>query len=167
MKLKQYALIAEIISGVAIVVSLVFLIVEIRSATNAIQSSNRQSIAERWEAITLERAGNLELTRILAKVGEESELTREENLMFRSYLGAIRTNLEEVFLLYRDGDLDQEYFEARSSGELGPLFFGNTAAQEAFSVWKSVDLMTDAFESWMEQELVDRYPHIYGPSSTQ
>ena len=47
MKLEKWALLAEIISGVAIVVTVIILIVEVRGNTTVLRATNRQSIAER------------------------------------------------------------------------------------------------------------------------
>lgn len=43
-KLRDYALLAEIVSGIAIVVTLIFLVVETRENTNAIQVQTYQSL---------------------------------------------------------------------------------------------------------------------------
>ncbi len=68
MKLKKLALLSETVGGVAIVVTLIVLIVEIRGNTAVLQASYRQSISARVEERTMAIAGNQQLSEIMSLV---------------------------------------------------------------------------------------------------
>ena len=52
-KLQEYALLAEIISSIAILATLVILVFEMRENTEAIHSAKIQSLAERSQQLSL------------------------------------------------------------------------------------------------------------------
>ncbi len=112
MKLKKLALIAEIVSGVAIVVTLIVLVSGIRDNTSAVRAASRQSIAERVEHITLTVATNRDLLELLA-APDGIELTPVDDLQLRSFLVAILRNSEEAYLQVQEGRLEEEYFDRR------------------------------------------------------
>ena len=116
-KLQEFALIAEVIGGIAVIVTLVFLVVETRENTNAIQAQTYQSLtSELNESRRSERATHiLQVTAKLADNGMES-LTGLEwaELMFwnESKWGVY----ESAFYAYRRGILgDDEWMRFESA----------------------------------------------------
>ena len=64
MKLKKWALIAEVVGGVAIVVSLVVLIFEVRGNTEAVRAATFQNVSDSITANGMEIAADPEALRI-------------------------------------------------------------------------------------------------------
>ena len=64
MKLEKWALIAEVVGGVAIVVSLVVLIFEVRGNTEAVSAATFQNVSDSISANGMEIAADPEATRI-------------------------------------------------------------------------------------------------------
>ena len=79
-KLKSWALIAEIIGGIAVIVTLVFLVVETRENTNALKAQTYQDLMQQvnnFREIILNNKQRYELEEKLERDGWES-LTRAE-----------------------------------------------------------------------------------------
>ncbi len=64
MTLKKYALISEIVGGVAIIISLVVLIVEIRGNTAAVQAATFQTVSDSITAIAVQIGTDKEGVRV-------------------------------------------------------------------------------------------------------
>ena len=64
MNLQKAALVAEIVGSIAVVITLVVLIFEVRGNTDAILAGNRQSVAARTGDFALTVAGNPELAAV-------------------------------------------------------------------------------------------------------
>ncbi len=71
MKLKQWALTAEIVSGFAVVVTLIFLIIQVNGNTEATLATTRQSVASRVETILLAPATSPDFSDWLDQALEE------------------------------------------------------------------------------------------------
>ena len=77
--LEEYALIAEIISGIAIIVSLIFVGVQIKRNTQATQASTFQAIADLDINLLLSFGNSKELARLISTFRDDPDsLTEEE-----------------------------------------------------------------------------------------
>ena len=119
MKLKKLALISEIMGGVAIVVSLVILIVEIRGNTDAIYAQT--SVAQR----TLENARRSRLIEntggfvdLRARVLDGDELTAAESFRWEMFLRDQLDNFEWQFLEAEAGRLPVELLNTEVWGNI-------------------------------------------------
>ncbi len=108
MKLEKSALIAEIVGGLAIVVTLVFLIMEVRGNSEAIRAHTAQATFGISAESFYYPEGNLALDKML--LGEE--LSAEEFSHATSLLAAIFTTFDNHYYQYRQGTLDEEIHEA-------------------------------------------------------
>jgi hypothetical protein len=129
-KLQEYALIAEIISSVAIIATLVVLILEVKENTSAIQSSNIQSVAERSQQFSL--AGfNIE------------EQQRGSLLVTALKLG------EESFIQYKNGLLPEDYWQTRADFVLA--FMSSEESKRSYQTLKLV--LVPEYQEWIEESL--------------
>jgi len=154
-KLSDWANLAEIVSGVAIVVTLVFVIVEIRENTEAIRSSNRQSLASRGEQHMLARTESPELAQIVEKATSGQMLSVAERWIYRGYLGAIVRLTEEAYLQFEEGRLDEAYW--LRNARAFPAYFGNLEARDTFAFWDSVGVLTPGFSVWATAEITEMW----------
>lgn len=89
MKLEKWALIAEIIGAAAIVISLVYLIIEVRENTDAVNASNRQSTAARAQELALASATDPFLRRIQVYPNVElTDLAPEDAVGLNAFIAA-------------------------------------------------------------------------------
>ncbi len=84
MKLERWALIAEIIGGIAIVVSVVLLLVEVRGNTEALRSASAQSITDAATDVLLLLASDGELSS-LRVTGDTDVSTLSEDDWWRYF----------------------------------------------------------------------------------
>jgi hypothetical protein len=146
-KLQEYALIAEIISSVAIIATLVVLILEVKENTSAIQSSNIQSVAERSQQFSLAVAQNPDLAKI------QSELMRngfniEEQQRGSLLVTALKLG-EESFIQYKNGLLPEDYWQTRADFVLA--FMSSEESKRSYQTLKLV--LVPEYQEWIEESL--------------
>jgi len=108
MNLQAWAQRAEIVASCAVVITLIFLIAEVRNNTLAIE---RQATLDRTESLASPFLTNPELARVLAKVkkvdgaepltralSERYALTAEESILWARHLHAVWHGLEADYL---------------------------------------------------------------------
>ena len=152
MKLEKLALLAEVVSGVAIVITLIVLIAQVQENTDAVEAANRQSIAARTQQLAMLRANNQQLSDLIFMV-DSIDLDSKEAAQLRSYYGAQMRAMEEIHYQYSNGRLDEEYFLRRS----GVVFnFMNTGVARDW--WADARFRYDpAFVEWLEGEMAERF----------
>jgi hypothetical protein len=112
--LSDWASIAEIISALAVVSSLLYVGFEIQRNTKVGLASNRQAVAARAQELAL-CSGETQIDRLLFGPDDVAiALTEAEQDRVTAYIGALLRTTEEAFLLYRDGLLDEEYWMTRA-----------------------------------------------------
>lgn len=135
LKLDQWAKIAEIVSGLAIVVSLAILVLEVRSNTEAVEAQtlfNIVSVERDQTARIIENVGGL--VEIMSKVGEGETLSEIEDHRYRLYL---RDRLDIW---------EWKYFEA----DQGRLDLEILDPDVWAQVWSDSPGMTEVFESMQD-----------------
>jgi len=105
-KLKQMG---EALSVVAVLVTLVFLILEVRENTAAIRTESYGESINRLNEWRLELASNSELTRMFAAFndGEEFDLDRTQNQQLNFVLGSLWSIYESAYFAYSYGTLGE------------------------------------------------------------
>jgi len=156
MKLEKYALIAEVVSAIAIVVTLVFLIVEIRANTAATLAANRQSLAARTELFLSTQATSPELATLAVKARRDEELTEVERYQYGSLLGQTLRLAEEGYLQYLDGKLDGEYWQTRARNTVDSRM-NSRLARELYYEWSELGWFAPRFTAWLDGELESKY----------
>ena len=108
MERSKLADLSEIVSSIAIVVTLVYLTVEIRQNTNALYAESRQSVltAAQTELFVLVENPNL-----IVSVAKDDPLTEEEQVALGAWLAAAMRAREFSWLQYRDGVIDEAQWE--------------------------------------------------------
>ena len=107
-KLQEYALIAEIVGAVAIVISLLFVGFELRRNTDAFYAQSRQAVLESSQEELFEWVRNTDIHNSVIKQGI---LTSEEQTKINFFLLAILRVREYSWLQYENGIIDQEQWD--------------------------------------------------------
>ena len=122
MTLNELGSLGEFISGLAVVVTLVYLALQIRHNTRAVRSSMHQDMIESTLRIAESVSDNENLGRIVLKAGEDYDnLTREEYIRFEAYAERVFSNFESVFYSYRNSMIEQDLWESWEASYLSDL----------------------------------------------
>jgi hypothetical protein len=107
MKLENWALIAEIIGGVSIVLSLIFVGIEVRQSRAVQIQAGTQAVVSEYDATIRTLASDPELACIYARGGQDfSEISALQRIRLNAYLVAVMNAQQQVFGLMLDGTLE-------------------------------------------------------------
>ena len=149
MNLQKWALVAEIVGSVAVVVTLVVLIFEVRGNTEALLAGNRQSIAARTGDFALTVAGNPELAAIQAQV--LGATTSAEIQQASSYMVATMQLVQESYFMYRDGLLDEAIWRTRANFAVGSV--RSEFGRARYDRLKQSGVLVPEFTQWLDAEV--------------
>lgn len=122
MTLTELGSLGEFISGLAVVVTLVYLAIQIRHNTRAVRSSMHQDMIESTLRIAESLSDNSDLGRIVLKADQDYEsLTSEERVRFEAYGERIFGNFESVFYSYRNSMIEEDLWESWESSYLADI----------------------------------------------
>jgi hypothetical protein len=155
MKLEKWALIAEIIGGAAIVVTLVVLVVEIRANTDAIAVSNRQSMAMRAQELALTLVEDRALNDAVNDAIEGRGVPDEMLNSVETFGTAVVRVAEEAYFLNQEGKLDEAFWEQRANVAIS--LYRDERLRRNFIEYQQRGFYVDEFADWLERELVARY----------
>jgi hypothetical protein len=111
MSLSDLASLGSFVSGVAVLISLVYLALQIRQAEKNQQANVRQQRASRTVAINMGVATEPSLVEAVDKaITGASDLTRPQLLQFFFYSLAMFNSYEDNFLQHRDGLISDRDF---------------------------------------------------------
>lgn len=109
LKLSDIGNIAEAIAAVGVILSLVYVAVQIRQNTQAIRAASYQGLAEgvaEFQTILIE---NEDFARIYVQALEDpSKLNPEEQMRFDTYIGNFFTKVDVAVDLYKRGMIDDK-----------------------------------------------------------
>jgi hypothetical protein len=146
--LQKCAFVAEIVGSIAVVITLVVLIFEVRGNTDAILAGNRQSIAARTGDFALTVAGNPELAAIQAQVlGAD---TSTEVQQASSYMVAVMQLVQESYFLYQDGLLDDAIWRTRGNFAVNSV--RSEFGRARYERLKQTGVLAPEFTQWLDAE---------------
>ena len=155
-KLSNWASIAEIISGVAVVVTLVFLIVELRGNTEEIRAATLTTVAANNQTNILTLLSNPELADIVYRDLQGEDLSPFDNFRVSQYYGLLFRSTEQSFIAFRAGRLEEEIFQTRAQVPID-LIFGTELGQRRWSERRDSGWYVEDFARWLDTELVARH----------
>ena len=111
-KLSDWASIAEIVSGIAVLVSLIFIIQELGRNTDAVEAATLQAAMDASNEFLLTLLETPELLPILQKGNQEySSLTPEETLTYTFIMRNQWARFQSNFSQWRRGVMDESDWE--------------------------------------------------------
>ena len=120
--LNELGSLGEFISGLAVIVTLVYLALQIRHNTRAVRSSMHQDMIDSTLRIAESLSDNESVARIVLKADEDyDKLTREELLRFESYAERVFSNFESAFYSYRNSMIEEDLWESWESSYLADI----------------------------------------------
>jgi len=149
-KLKSWALIAEIVGGLAVLLSIVYLAVEVRANTSAIQSQTNQGLLELLNEYTYKAEENAEL--MMKGSGNWEDLDDIERYRYRQLWFALANIWEQAFNSNRSGTLSNDLWE----GWDGDAMRETVCTESGREVWNSwVDTFSPGFQLHVDEVFLD------------
>ena len=155
MKLEKWALIAEITSGVAIVATLIFLIIEIRGNSAAVRATALTSISERTNALLLGAVSNPAYLEARFTEARGEELSSEAEFVLGSILGLQLKLAEESFIAFSDGHLEEEVWLTRV--EVALDFLSGEKNRRRWEIRRDMGWYVQDFVDYIDLEISARY----------
>ena len=151
MKLQEYALIAEITSAVAVVISLLFVGYQLNENTEEIRASNRQEVTSMAMSATLSASSNPELALAIAKSSEGEELSMSELSQYGYFIRGMLLDIQNAYLLNQEGRLDAQYWNTRSA--LVRSYLRQPLALSVYERDKNLGTLDSRFTDWLDAQL--------------
>lgn len=124
MTLEQWSFVAQIVSAIAVIASLVFVGYQLRSATAAIRATSSQAHSSLYTDLVQSIIDNADFARLWS-VGmtEPKKLTEEEWIRFVAYASALFRLYESSRVQWLNGRLDEEHWHTieRQAVDFGHL----------------------------------------------
>lgn len=158
MTLEQASLVAQIISALAVIASLIFVGFQLRQATAAIRASSSVAHAALYTELVHSIIDNADFAQIWCRgLSDPKALTESEWVRFVAYASALFRQYESSRVQWRNGRLDDEHWhtveqQAVSFGHLPGL----KAAWALRGHWYSPD-----FRAWFENLEPAEAPIVY------
>ena len=149
--LSDWASIAEVIGALAVVISLVYVGIQIKANTIEVRATNRQHLVSRSLAATHNAASNPELASSLTKASAGETLTQSEVAQYTYFVRGMQYDIQEAYLLYVEGRLDEPYWLTRAS--LFRAYMNTSAARAVYERDKALGVLHADFVRWADQVL--------------
>ena len=124
MTLEQWALIAQIISAIAVIASLIFVGIQLKQAVNSIRSSSSQAHAGLYTDLVRSIIDNADFAKTWSiGLGDPKALKEEEWVQFVAYASALFRLYESSRVQWLNGRLDEEHWHTieRQAADFGHL----------------------------------------------
>ena len=112
MSLSDLAALGSFVSGIAVVVTLVFLLLQMRQQTQSLRASTQQGRAARIAEYTLQRTEPFLSEVIVRAISSDLTLNSSMVQAFLAHAVSVFFNLEDVLLQHRYGNIDQANLES-------------------------------------------------------
>jgi hypothetical protein len=154
LRLADWASIAELISAIAVVISLLYVGLQVNENTNEIRAANRQQFTNRAHSATMQAATSPALAGAIAKVADGTTLNSVELTQYGYFIRGMLKDMEEGYLLHREGRLDEEYWKTRSA--LVQAYMTQTLARDIYRRDKILGVLHTDFVQWLDRTLEER-----------
>ncbi len=151
LRLTDWASIAEVVGAFGVVISLIYVGLQVRDNTEEVRATNRQQLIGRAHSATIGAATSPELAAAIAKLTNGETLTPAEKVQYGYFVRALMYDVQEAFLLRQEERLDENYWRTRSA-----LFESAMIQEAARSVYdrdKEFGVLHRDFVIWADQKL--------------
>lgn len=162
LSLGDLANIAEVIGALGVIISLVYVGVQIREHTEEMRTANRQQLIGRAHEATAGFALSAELSGVLAKVANGDTLTSGERVQYGYLIRSMLYDVQEAFVLNREGRLDDEYWETRAA--VARSYMSSPSARSVYERDKAAGALLPVFVAWMDESIL---PKVAEPTSAR
>lgn len=154
MKLKDIGDVGNMVAALGVIISLLFVGYQINENTVETRATNRQASADAIREVALSFATDSSLATAIATIRAGDAYDDAQALQYSGFLVALLKSIEEEYLQYKDGRLDETYKQARASSAITHLQF--TYPRDFYQELKTGRVLTPEFGTWMDEQLADR-----------
>ena len=151
-KLQKYALIAEILGGIAVVVSLIYVGFQIQQNTTERRADSIESLNTGYREIALTYVEIKDAGVAWHKVLDGEELTKRDLDVMSDSLFAHLMLLEDTYNKHQQGYIDDEFLAARTSLEIMRVTL-SPQLREVYESMKDEGIYTESFIRWFDEEI--------------
>ena len=151
LSIQDIGAIGEFISSIVVIITLVYLAVQIRQNTLEVRTTNRQQLLNRGHRATMQIAENPGLADVMSKAGTGEDLTRTERMQYALVVRGTLYDVQEAFLLFQENRLDQKYWVTRTS--LIKVLMRDKAAKNVYRGTKANGMLHEDFVEWLDTYL--------------
>lgn len=152
--LSEWASIAEIIGAIAVVLSLLYVGIQVQENTSEVRATNRQALISRSNTAVVNVAGNAALALTLSKPSQGVPLTPEELAQHQYFVRGMLYDVQEGFLLHLEGRLDDEYWRTRAAVVLA--YLSQEEARAVYARDKALGVLHSDYVRWLDAALKER-----------
>lgn len=154
--LSEMANIAEVIGAVAVVLSLLYVGYQVRENTSEIRATNRQQLLGRAHTATQNMAASPELAAVLTKAFGGAALSPVEETQFGYVVRGLLYDIQEAYLLHREGRLDEQYWHTRAA--LMSFYMAVESAKDVYRRDRDLGVLHADFVRWADAAVQDGVP---------
>jgi hypothetical protein len=156
MSIQDWAAIGEIISAIAVVVSVLYVGIQVRSNTREIRAANRQQLVNRAHLGVMRVSTNAELAKLFANAASGAALTLSEQMQYGYAVRGVLYDIQEAYLLYHEGGLDEGYWQTRAASILA--YLAQPAAYTVYCEDRQKGILHAEFVNWVDAAILSRKP---------
>lgn len=151
-ELEKYALVAEIVGAVAIVISLFYVGYQLRLNTDENRASSIQSINAGYRDLALVYVNNKEAGIAWHKMLDGEQLSKREVDLMTDKIFSDLMLLEETYFRANEGYLDKEFLESKISLMQEKVLISDQV-RAGYDGMKKSRIFTQSFINWFDGEL--------------
>ena len=149
MSLEQASLIAEIIGGIAVFLSLIYVGIGVRQNAQAIRLSTGQAASQELRDVVAEWV-NPDTASVVAKGGKDPSITGIEKLQFDAVMNTLMRVIENGYFQFSAGTLDPAIWEGFKRNYVDVM---STAGATAW--WKvRKSWFSEEFQNYFDSEVL-------------
>ncbi len=150
--LQDYAFIAEIVGGIAVVLSLLYVGFQIQLNTSERRAESVESITAGNRQLALVYVNNNDAGVAWHKMLDGEELTKRELDIMSDALYAHLMLLEETYSKYQQGYIDRDFLDPRVA-LISHKILLSPQLREVYELMKQVLIYSRPFVEWLDDEL--------------
>ena len=149
--LEQASYLAEIIGVVAVVVSLVYVALQVKQNTRAVRLNTVHMVTEDWRDTTAVITGNGDLAEILTRAfADASSVSGGDKLRYYVFMHNFIKMFENAYYQHGDGALDEHYWSG-----IKKWFINLTDVPGVNSYWQErKNVYAEEFQHFMDSEII-------------
>ena len=146
--------VAEVVSAIAVVISLLYVGYQIKQNTEETRTANRQQLIGRAVNATL-TLQDPERSRVVTKLRAGEPLSEVEKTQVGYIVRAVIYDVQEAYLLHLEGGLDEGYWSTRAAIILA--YLNSPVTREIYRQDKAIGAVHPDFVEWLDAALEEKY----------
>ena len=154
MTIMELGALGEFVGAIAVVVTLIYLTLQLRQNTNAVEANTARVVTEELQDMFALVASNQELAEILVKAAGGSELQGAQRVRYYTYTHNFLRVYENAFLQFQSGVFDQAHWDGMTR-----MMIDYTSAAGFPTYWLNrKHWVSDGFQEHMDTNVISVLP---------